>query len=852
MASAEQCIAAIRKAVGRDLSPADLEAVAETLQQRADARRQAGEDMATAEIKAAEELANDAREAAIVERRNRKINLATRARFRRHTEAWVAAGHDPALALKAWNVGVNTRGPGNRLSVDARQRSWLKKFVGGMLHDLDKADRSLVDILGKGHLDREIMREMWEIGRDGGQPGRTGSAQALQIAEILHKVQESARLAQNDRGAWVRQMPGYIVRQSHNELRIRKMGYDAWRDFILPKLDAEQTFKGRPPDEVLRASYDDIVSGGHLAHIADDIDEALAGFTGAANLAKRASRARVLHFRSADDFADYHDRLGRGSLAEAVVHGLERAAQNIGLFEAWGTNPRAMFDRERQRLIDAAHGDPKAVQALRSKDHDYQFMELTGETRIPANATLAVVGSVVRSVQSMAKLGGAVISSVSDLSMVAAESRARGNTILAGYKTALDSLARGRGKGEVRDIGNLIGAGTDGILGSVAARFMGNDDLPGTMAKLTRTFFRLNLLSWWTDAHKRGVGLMVSNDLARHRRTAFADLRPDLQQLLQGYGIGEAEWRLVQMMETRGADGREYIDPTGVRGLSDETIRSWMLATGQVERRKAPALARRATGREFERMEKTLKRIPDAAVRRARDNIETGLRAYMVDRAETAVPTPTARERAVLTQGTQAGTPLGEAIRFMGQFKQFPITVLWKPISEVMHGRRDMVGLAHLIVASTMLGYVAMSAKEIAKGREVRDPFGDDAHSTWTAAMLQGGGLGIFGDFVFGEYNRFGRSLTATVAGPTLGTADDLLEIWARLRNGEDAGAKAFQTMQANTPFLNLFYTRLAVDYMVSWHIQELLNPGALRRMERRMQREQDRSYFLSPAAVVR
>ena len=35
------------------------------------------------------------------------------------------------------------------------------------------------------------------------------------------------------------------------------------------------------------------------------------------------------------------------------------------------------------------------------------------------------------------------------------------------------------------------------------------------------------------------------------------------------------------------------------------------------------------------------------------------------------------------------------------------------------------------------------------------------------AAVQQGGGLGIFGDFVFSDVNRFGGGLTETLTGPT-------------------------------------------------------------------------------------
>ena len=847
MASAEQCMAAMRKAVGKNLSLSDLEAVAELLEQRAKAKREAGMDASAAELRAAAELAEDVKHAAAIERRNAKINIVVRERFRRHAAGFA---RDPSRALSSYNVGANVRRAGARDSVDARQRAWLKKFMGGMLYDLNKASRTYTRILGRGLLDREIAREMWEIGREAGTPGVTGNKAAREIADILHKYQEAARIAQNDRGADIRSMPGYIVRQAHNEVKIRRMGYEGWRDFILPKLDAEATFKGSDAEDVLRAAFDNIISGSHLAHRSDDIDAAMKGFVGVANRAKRVSARRVLHFKSSDDFMDYNDALGRGRLMDGVVHGLETASRDIGLFETWGTTPKAMFESERKRLIDEAHGNPDALRKLRSRQHDYQFQELTQETRIPDNATLAMVGSSVRAIQSMAKLGGAVISSMADMAMVAAETRQRGGSLLKGYGTALSSLLRGRGSQEQRAIADLIGVGMDGLLGNIAARFTGNDDIPGTLAKMNQMFFRLNQLAWWTDAQKTGVGLMIANDLARLQKTAFDKLDPNLRATLESYGIDTHTWRLVQTFETRGADGRDYLDPSGARALDDQTIKRWLVESGRVKPRKARSVIAHMRGREFEAPDKTMGRITAAQVRKARDDVETQLRAFMTDRAETAVPTPGARERAILTQGTQAGTPLGEAVRFMSQFKQFPVTVMTRPLGEAIYARGGVMGVVHLIVASTVLGYLAMAAKDLAKGRVPRDPTEDPA--VWLAALTQGGGLGIFGDFMFGEYNRFGGGLLDTAAGPTIATIGDIHDIYVKMRNGDDAGAKAFRTLQSNTPFLNLWYSRLAVDYLVAWHVQEAINPGAMRRMERRVRRDRGQEHWVSPGAAVR
>ena len=214
-----------------------------------------------------------------------------------------------------------------------------------------------------------------------------------------------------------------------------------------------------------------------------------------------------------------------------------------------------------------------------------------------------------------------------------------------------------------------------------------------------------------------------------------------------------------------------------------------------------------------------------------------------------------------MNRGTAPGTVLGEVARFFWQFKSFPITVLHKQlgrelfgkgatnISEALvRGRGDILGLSHLIVATTLFGYLAMAAKDTFRGRKPRD-FRNP--KTVIAAMAQGGGLGIYGDFLFGEYSRFGKGFLSTLAGPTFAQIDDLHELWIKLRSGDDVAGNLVRLAMNNTPFINLFYTRFALDYLILFQIQELINPGYLRRMEARIRRDRGQKFHIPPSTVI-
>jgi hypothetical protein len=152
-----------------------------------------------------------------------------------------------------------------------------------------------------------------------------------------------------------------------------------------------------------------------------------------------------------------------------------------------------------------------------------------------------------------------------------------------------------------------------------------------------------------------------------------------------------------------------------------------------------------------------------------------------------------------------------------------------------------------------------MTAKELAKGREPRKPEdAGDAAKLLMAAAKQGGGLGIYGDFLFGEANRVGGSWASTLLGPTGGTLSDIERVFNAAKKGldsgfkaSDVGAVAFKGTLNNTPFANLFYARTAADYLFLYAMQESLNPGFLRRYERQIERDNNQRFLVPPTSAV-
>jgi hypothetical protein len=824
--SFEACIAEVRRATGGKLSEDEIGAVFEAVAARFRTKRaKTGSEVPDGDLfkAAASELNREAAAAAAIEKRNAIENLKKRVARRE----FYGLAPDPVLGLEAKLVGVNAPFAGSRLSVDAQQRALTKDYLGDLAVALKKT--GTFENFRAGTLDREIARELFELNSAEGKPGISGSKHALAMAEAVHAAFERARTGLNRAGAWIGKYDGYIARTSHDMDKIRRATFDVWRDHVEPRLD-ERTFEALGSEagdaasrtRFLQNIYDALKSGVHMgeAGYTGFKDPA---FKGPGNLAKRLSKGRVLHWRDADAWMDYAEKFGRGNLAENVTAALEHAARHTGLLREFGTNPRAELEADIQHLKETQRQDLDLVDRLFNwtKPLHNRMDELDGTANMPRNLLWARRGAAVRALQSLSSLGGVLLSAIGDVPLKASELKYQGIGFLEAYTDGFVALARGRGKSaETRAVMDDLRAGFEGMRGNIAGRFDANDTLPGTLAKAQNVFFKWNGLTYWTDAQRDGAMFLMARHLGRLQETGWPALPERNRGMLEQYGIDETAWELLRGAEWKQADGRRYLTPKAVDGIDDAKIRA-------------------AAGDKID-------------VEAWRENLALKLHSYFSDRADIAILNPGARERAMLRQGTQAGTPEGEALRFVTQFKAFPVAVISRVWGRELYGGQggfgQVAGIVHLMAASTLFGYAAMTAKDLWKGREPRDP---NELKTWGAALVQGGGLGIYGDFIFGEYSRFGRSVVETLAGPTSSDVAALFEIFNRMKKGDDVAAMTFKFGLDNTPFANLFYTRIALDWLFIYQIQEALNPGFLRRMEKRIQTENNQQFMLRPSDAI-
>jgi molecular chaperone GrpE (heat shock protein) len=668
---------------------------------------------------------------------------------------------------------------------DLRQHAVANEFYNHLYMDLKAAD--VLSEFSAKRYEKEIARAL--------NGESVQSEKAKTIAQIIHKHQSIAIERANRRGANIAQMDNYITRQSHSSTKIRKAGFQAWYNDIFPKLDKDKMVAGSGESLDMKAIWENLSTETHESQFDNVLGSSFASFSSPTS---RFEAARKLHFKSADDWLAYHEKYGVGSLADSVMGQLDNLGRAIGLMENMGTNPKAFLQHLKSTAIDAlkpkAAIDKHALEQLEkikrhSKPDD--ILDILMNNHVPEKPTLAKAAQNIRSLKTMASLGKVLISAIPDLGTMTTELHHQGMPVLKTYRTILQGLGHSLAPQEKKALAKGLGIAVDHLLGGAYTRLSSESPISGVMSKMTDVFFKLNGMHWWDKSFKESLSLVLSHHLAEHVHLPFENLPKLLQQSLVNYDINAANWHYYQgMVEIIGEN--KFLLPDKAKNIPQA-----LLPEGEI------------SGINL------------------RENLGNNLRRYLLDRIDTAIPTPHAAEKNLAFFGTQKGTWLGEFIRFFMQFKTFPITFVTRPLKAMTvdqiplverHGNwKDVIHsfqhpqtwglLTHLAVTTTALGYISLCANDWLQGKEeLPDP---TELKTFQAALIKGGGAGIFTDFLLNDYSRYGRPFTQEFAGPVFSDINEIMKIISKARKGEldHPQEEMVKLMLRNTPGRNLIQT---------------------------------------------
>lgn len=743
----------------------------------------------------------------LAERRHKVINqLLAMQRIRNLVET----APDPAAAIR--NLLEYSEGSGFRgEAVKSLQEAYNASIAADLAEVLEQVGLNVTGASRDALLLERIVKEA--------HGEATGDAVAKGYAGAVARVQERMRRLFNAHGGNIGKLDNYGLPHSHDPAALLRAGFEAWADRIepliawnrIPDLATGRPFADAPgtvpprmeTERFLREVYDGITMRGW-----DDRDPSMA-VGGRALYATRAEH-RVLHFRDGTAWLDYNREFGASDPFSAMMGGLHGLARDVAMMRVLGPNPKLGLDYAAQvaqrraadlrdaRLQDRARKAHSRARAM--------LAHVNGSANVPESVGWASFFAGTRAVLTSIQLGSAVVSSVTDFGTMAMAARQMGINPRNVIGRSVQLMASQATRDTARRMGYVAGALADA--GGGYSRFMGQTLGRGIPERLAGFTLRATGLSFVTDTRKMAFQMEFAGHMAEQADRAFADLDAPLRNLFTERGITAADWDALRDPATRFVtdDGADFISPM-----------YWLETQTAMPRVEAEGLAMR-------------------------------LQMAIQEQLEFAIPTASLEGRTFFVGESRPGTFLGELARSSVSYKSFAMSLTLGQYRRFMAlpTRVDRAIYAARMSAMLIgLGALAVQLKELTKGNDPR-PMTDPAF--WGAALMQGGGLGIFGDFFSGATNRMGGSFAQTLAGPVVGAmnsaATPIVSNLARAVQGEDTslGADAVQFARRNTPFLSsAWYARTAYDRLVMDQLAILIDPKAeakFRQAARRIERE--------------
>jgi len=702
-------------------------------------------------------------------------------------------------------------------------------------------------IIGQAHQRMEALLHEFRRSAVGGDKFRHGQARlanvvreafgqgsgddaAKGLAKSWTETAEWLRRRYNAAGGHIAKLENWGLPQSHDARALRAAGRDVWKREIAPRLDlgrmrhplTDTPVTAGDLDQMLDHVYDSVTQEGWATR------EASRRPSGAGSLANQNAEHRFLVFKSADDWMAYQKAFGEGDAFSSMMTYINRMARDTAAMEILGPNPegtlnwfRQIIEKEGQKA--ASGGDAmlpvkgeKALDYARGKIDklDRMWASMRGELETPVNTKIASGFAVVRNIITSSVLGGATLASIPGDTMTAAIARNFAGIPQAGMVRDIAHGFTAAGKREAAEAGLILESAMHSF--HTQARYVGSFSGPEWSQYVSDRLLTYSGLTPWTGAARHGFGLAFMREFAVQAAAPFEKLPAALRDTLARWGFTPGDWDTMRAVPIDTGDG--------VRKLRAQDI-------AKVSERLADRFLEMVNG-------------------------ET----------EYAVPSGSTRAKTFLVSTDQPGTFWGEVTRSAAQFKSFSAVFLYLNAMRVlpMIAAKDSRIIARgaryagaLLIGTTLAGALSIQLKQVAQGR---DPRNMDDRRFWGAAVMQGGGLGIFGDFLFSDVNRFGGGLPTTLAGPAV---QHLWDLWTltggnmlELAEGKDthAGREAINFLRANTPGGSLWYTRLAYERLVLDQLQYLADPQANKAFKSRQQwwkREMGQDFYWAPGQTA-
>lgn len=664
----------------------------------------------------------------------------------------------------------------------------------------------------------------------------SGNPLAKRGAEVFHQVAEDARKTFNENGGAIGKLEDWAHPQHHSQEKVAAAGKDAWIDAILPRLD-----RARYVNELTEAPWSEAELREFLGHAWDTIaTNGLSKITpgkgrGFGARANRHGEHREIHFKSAQDTIDYWREFGDRTLLE-ILHGhMEVMAKDVAMVEFFGPNPNLTYATLRDAALQrSAMANPKDTPKFetRALRLDKLYNYASGRVHPTYRPWLRKTADAIAHANVFGKLGSAAVTSFfGDKTMLEAVSHLNNLPALQRWSNELRMMSPTNAM--ERRLLQRQGLMLDSIRSGLQ-RFGEELGYSSVTGKIANAVMRLTGMQAVNDLRKGSFALTLMDAIGTEIKTgkAFEQLADSDVRTLRNYGISRAEWdtwRLAKL-EDMGHGNDAVLTPDAIQNVTDDQLR----AAGVIAQAGHPT---------------------EGATARRRAIVK--LLGAINSESDFAIVTPGWRERAAFFGGLagERGTVFGEIARSVLQFKSFPWAFFQRGMDLVANQDTPMAkagATAYLAVSTTLAGAMIMQTKEMLAGKDPRRMTDENWYKFWASAFVYGGALGFYADFLYSvNQTRYGSGPIEAMAGPTVGPLLELalvqpMNAAKKAIEGKEThlAAQTLQDLKGFVPGGNAWYAKAALDHLIWQQVFEALSPGYLGNIRRRTQREYGQDWW--------
>lgn len=467
---------------------------------------------------------------------------------------------------------------------------------------------------------------------------------------------------------------------------------------------------------------------------------------------------------------------------------------------------------------------------------------------IQERSGIVPIFTIVRRIQSIAKLGSAVLTSMLDVPVFLFTGRRMFGNNWSDLLSAVFNVVPGINTSDKKFTSYILEF-SESWLDSAKDRLglidnIYNASRAGSItrglnsgsAAFSNFIFKFQGLNYWTRNLQSGAAGMYAKQFGQliESRTAWGKMNPRFQAQLQKYGLNENDWG--RLLETQPLDQRGRLDLYQVR----ENFKTEIIVGG--------------------------------------DNIQNKLIAAVADAVNTMVIKPGEFDKLSTALYAAPEGAIGQVLKMITQFKTHPITYTRKVL--VRQFTRDTLkaaghdpklhhkaaDAAYLLGGMTLVSLIALQAKQVFAGKALYDI---NNPAVWVEVARQAGYGGYVQDLAmdFGLRDLLLQAVSNDpeaisnsaekydrLLGPIISDAMKILQNTMRTASGSIRYAKDIddgeymekgltgltQMLGQYTGFKNFLLTKMLYRKYLSEYLSEALNPAEYRRAERRAQNEAD------------